>query len=349
MQNKKGLWIAIGAILILGGLWWAFSGGGAQYGGEKGRVIFAVKDAAEAVNATSIMITIDKVEVHSATQGWVTVSNAAKQYDLLKLKASGAAELLADVNLPVDTYDQIRLNISRVDVTVDGKTEQAKLPSNSLKIVGKVVVTANTTSAVTLDFIADRSLHSTGSGRFILSPVVKLETRSNATVEVSGDNRVSVSGGEIDADEAFGMDEKGETKVDFELDGEFEIENDDVIRVGDDDDESDDDREVTIMLNTINNSGISGRANLSEENGKVKVELELVGGGALPQPAHIHVGVCPGVGAVKYPLTSVINGKSETTIATTLAGLKAELPLAINVHKSVAEAGTYVACGAINL
>ncbi len=345
MQNKKGLWMAIAAILIVGGLWLVFSGSGSQYSAAKGRVIFAVKDAASAVNATSIMVTIDKVEVHSAAQGWVTASTATKQYDLLKLKASGAAELLADVNLTAGTYDQIRLNVSRVDVTADGKTQEAKLPSNSLKIIGKIVVTANATSAVTLDFIADRSLHATGDGKFILSPVVKLESRSNATVSVSGDNHVTVSGGEIDTDETVGMDERGDTKLNFELKGDLEIDNDDTIKIGD----NDDDKEVTVMLNAENNSGISGKAILSEEDGKVKVKLELAGGIALPEPAHIHVGVCPGVGAVKYSLNSVVNGKSETTIATTFAGLKAQLPLAINVHKSVAEVGTYVACGAINL
>jgi len=36
---------------------------------------------------------------------------------------------------------------------------------------------------------------------------------------------------------------------------------------------------------------------------------------------------------------------SETTVDVTIAQLKAMMPLAINVHKSTKEIGTYVVCG----
>jgi hypothetical protein len=51
---------------------------------------------------------------------------------------------------------------------------------------------------------------------------------------------------------------------------------------------------------------------------------------------------------VKYPLSAVKNGHSETTLAVDMATLKKELPLAINVHKSDKEMGNYVACGDLN-
>lgn len=102
-----------------------------------------------------------------------------------------------------------------------------------------------------------------------------------------------------------------------------------------------------IILQSQNNSGISGVAKLKEENGKVKVSLKISGGTVgIAEPAHIHVGACPNPGAVKYPLNFVINGKSETSIENkNLALLKSELPLAINVHKSTTESNVYVACG----
>ncbi len=103
---------------------------------------------------------------------------------------------------------------------------------------------------------------------------------------------------------------------------------------------------MTVDLLSENGSSELGTATLTQVNGKTKVDLLLTGYAAnVAQPAHIHVGVCPGVGVVKYPLSNVVNGKSETTLNVTLSQLKSELPLAINVHESAAKIGVFVACG----
>jgi hypothetical protein len=104
--------------------------------------------------------------------------------------------------------------------------------------------------------------------------------------------------------------------------------------------------ERTIKLGEQNGSGESGSATLTEKDGKVTVTLDMIGFVAdVSQPAHIHAGSCPDVGAVAYPLTNVVNGKSVTVLDTTFAKLDAKEPLAINVHKSVPETKTYVSCG----
>lgn len=104
--------------------------------------------------------------------------------------------------------------------------------------------------------------------------------------------------------------------------------------------------ERTISLKEQNGSGESGSAVLSEKDGKVTVTLDMTGAlPDVPQPAHIHAGSCPDVGAVAYPLTNLVNGKSETVLDTTFAKLDAKEPLAINVHKSVPESKVYVSCG----
>jgi hypothetical protein len=106
--------------------------------------------------------------------------------------------------------------------------------------------------------------------------------------------------------------------------------------------------EIMINLTRQNDSGEFGTATLTEEDGQVIVTLNLVGVPQnVSQPAHIHNGSCPDVGGVKYPLTNVLNGESETTINVTFDQLEDELPLAINVHRSVENASVYVACGDI--
>jgi hypothetical protein len=107
---------------------------------------------------------------------------------------------------------------------------------------------------------------------------------------------------------------------------------------------------TTVNLDEQNDSGQSGTATLIEENGQTTVTLSLTGGTFTePQPAHIHMGSCPKPGDVVHPLTNVVNGKSVTTLNVTMDQLKAQLPLAINVHKSASEMAAYTACGDVKL
>ena len=90
----------------------------------------------------------------------------------------------------------------------------------------------------------------------------------------------------------------------------------------------------------------SGTATLEEKEGKLEVVVTLNKSGPRgPQPAHIHSGDCPGVGAVVYPLTNAVDGNSTTLLDTTMEKLQSQMPLAINVHKSADEIKTYTACG----
>jgi hypothetical protein len=103
---------------------------------------------------------------------------------------------------------------------------------------------------------------------------------------------------------------------------------------------------MVVALSAQNNSGMSGTATLTAMDGSTLVKLELAGAPAgVAQPAHIHTGSCANIGGVVYPLTSPLDGVSETTVEASLDAILAQLPLALNVHKSAEEASVYVACG----
>lgn len=104
---------------------------------------------------------------------------------------------------------------------------------------------------------------------------------------------------------------------------------------------------VQIAVNAQSNSGETGKATIKDEGGKAEVYIKLSSYPGNPQPAHIHAGSCNNLGAVKYPLSAVADGKSETKLNISTEQLLSQLPLAVNVHKSAAEIKAYAACGDI--
>jgi len=86
---------------------------------------------------------------------------------------------------------------------------------------------------------------------------------------------------------------------------------------------------VTVELEAVNNSGVSGKATLTPVDNNTKVVIN-----------------CENLGEPKYPLEAVKNGESETTVDVKLSDITTG-DFAINVHKSEEEISTYVACGEI--
>jgi hypothetical protein len=104
---------------------------------------------------------------------------------------------------------------------------------------------------------------------------------------------------------------------------------------------------LTIDLDEVDGSGVSGTATLTEEDGQTNVVIELEG---TPEdgvhPAHIHSGTCDDLGDVVFPLEDVVDGMSESTVEASIDDILAA-DHAINVHLSADEMNVYVACGEI--
>jgi hypothetical protein len=102
-----------------------------------------------------------------------------------------------------------------------------------------------------------------------------------------------------------------------------------------------------LHLAAQNNSGETGTATLFDGAKGLIVKLRM-SGSDVDQPAHIHKGTCDKLDPKPaYPLKSVHDGQSETTVeGVTIAQLQ-KSPYAINVHKSAKEIPVYVSCGNI--
>ncbi len=187
--------------------------------GGTGRAVFAITDAAANMNSISIVdITVNKIEAHSQTNGWVTVSSTPQTYDLLQLKKRGSEVLLADSQLNSGTYDRVRLSVSNVAVIdTSGNSHSAKLPSDQIEITGGFDVVPNTNESISFDFITDQSLHVTGDGQYIFAPIIQLDTKDNATINIGGDNSIHIIGGSPRDSLKVGMDAAGNIGVGFNI------------------------------------------------------------------------------------------------------------------------------------
>ena len=106
---------------------------------------------------------------------------------------------------------------------------------------------------------------------------------------------------------------------------------------------------ATAKLAAQNNSGETGTATLTKAgDNQTKVVLDVKGAPAgVSQPVHIHKGTCDKLDAKPtYPLSPLVNGKSETMVNASLDSLE-KGGFAINGHKSAQEVSTYVFCGPI--
>ena len=80
---------------------------------------------------------------------------------------------------------------------------------------------------------------------------------------------------------------------------------------------------------------------------KTKVTIAVKGEPAKAnQPAHIHAFGCKSPGAVTIPLMNVVKGSSVTIVDLPLSKA-AVAGTSVNIHKSAADLGIYVACGDI--
>ena len=182
----------------------------------KGTLQIMVTDAPPEEEVTSIMVTVESVEVHKAAAqqeqeqeqeqgqgqnqeqeqqesgtnftdeevGWLPLDVIAgnKTFDLLQIQ--GIEQVLAVTELEAGNYTQIRMTISNIQVRLgDGDLQDVILPSGKLKFVRPFNIAANQTTALLFDFDSEKSVNVTGSGQIIVKPVVKLSMTSPQTFE----------------------------------------------------------------------------------------------------------------------------------------------------------------------
>jgi hypothetical protein len=105
---------------------------------------------------------------------------------------------------------------------------------------------------------------------------------------------------------------------------------------------------VTVVLRPVDNSGVSGSAVLTPMTGgqtRVQLSIDNPPPGALP--AHIHFDTCANPSTIRFGLTNVVDGKSETVVSGSIAYLRrGHGRFSINVHRAEPDL-PIIACGNI--
>ena len=167
-----------------------------------------VTDAPPREEVTSIMVTVSEVQVHLAqaeqegeqeqeqsdgdiqTQEqeqeqeqdgegeWITIDLSDSETTFNLLDIEGILQYLGASEVPAGKYTQVRLVVGTIQVALgEGDLQDASVPSKELKIVRPFKVIAGETTALILDFEADKMVNVTGSGKILVKPVVKLSIK----------------------------------------------------------------------------------------------------------------------------------------------------------------------------
>lgn len=147
-----------------------------------GVLVIMLKDKPPELNISQALVTISSVSIHrtglgnnkdnDSSAGWIILSNESQTFDLILLQ--NISEVLADVNISVGIYSQLRLYIKKAIINIDGINYDLKIPSKTIKIVSNFIIFDEEITTLTLDFDIFKSIHKTGNDKYILKPSIKL-------------------------------------------------------------------------------------------------------------------------------------------------------------------------------
>ena len=124
-----------------------------------------------------VNVDIQKVSVHMSGGSWIDLPTKSGVYDLLVLQNGIDTSLVNTTQLPTGKITQMRLILGNNNTVVTNNvTYNMTVPSGSetgIKLIGNIVIVANQTLVVTLDFNAAASVVETGNNTYQLKPAIQ--------------------------------------------------------------------------------------------------------------------------------------------------------------------------------
>jgi len=134
--------------------------------------------SANASDVTYAIISGDEDENgdNNGNAGWYTIVNESQIFDLIALQ--DVTDVLGEKTLSAGKYTQIRLTIEKAEITINNSGElevhDLEIPSDSIKLTKGFWIYEDETTVLTLDFDIHKSVHKTGSDKYIMKPTIKI-------------------------------------------------------------------------------------------------------------------------------------------------------------------------------
>jgi hypothetical protein len=187
VMKWRVLYIALFSFLVL------FLGGcGGSGGSSTGTVSMSVTDAKPMIpgNPTELWITVAAVRAHKSGGDWVTLPmpNTPLLINLLAFQNGNKSDLVPPVQIESGKYTQLRFEISRAYMVINGSEQEINLdvPSGNLRTDKNFTFDVPDGGAVnlTVDFDLSQSIVVTGNSQYTLKPVLHLmQTQQAATIK----------------------------------------------------------------------------------------------------------------------------------------------------------------------
>jgi len=197
MRTTAALTLALGISIA------ALACGSPSGPSQSGNLRVTITDA-PFTEATALHVTFSEVKVHRADGegGWITVpfagTPAATTRTCNLKKLEGPSDILGVASLDAGHYTQLRLVVDAAAIyfggaaTAEGacatalaaptgaSSEAVQIPSGEVKLIHPFELMSAGATTVELDFDGNKSVHQTGNGRYMMSPVIRVSKVNTA-------------------------------------------------------------------------------------------------------------------------------------------------------------------------
>ncbi|MBN2459856.1 DUF4382 domain-containing protein [Candidatus Woesearchaeota archaeon] len=178
MDKSLFLSILIISVLVLSGCGGDGSSGenGGTSGSAKGTLEMQVTNGPAELEYEKAEVTISGIEVFQGevedpNGKWVSVITGPKTFDLMAIR--GVTILVGSGQAPVGRYTQVRFNIDKATIVIDGQSIDLSIPTKQARVIRGFEINSGETTKLTLSFDARYSIVEIPGG-YVMRPVIKI-------------------------------------------------------------------------------------------------------------------------------------------------------------------------------